>query len=90
MLDMTIRGRTALDAGVAFPARNILPGGDRVMFFDYGGPIFLSIRAAFEINPEDYLSSLREISTEKLSEGASGAFMVRCSQQQTRSLNHLT
>ena len=47
----------------------------RVKFKDYCPHVFARIRAAFGVTPASYVRSLKSTCKEKLSEGASGAFM---------------
>ncbi|GMH75602.1 hypothetical protein TL16_g06815 [Triparma laevis f. inornata] len=47
----------------------------RVMFRDYCPHVFARIRAAFGVEPASYIRSLKHTAKEKLSAGASGAFM---------------
>jgi len=47
----------------------------RVKFKDYCPHVFARIRAAFNVTPASYVKSLKSTAKEKLSEGASGAFM---------------
>ena len=47
----------------------------RVKFRDYCPHVFARIRAAFGVSPASYVKSLKYTAKEKLSEGASGAFM---------------